>query len=193
MALEKFKSSNGEKGFSVLEAIIATGLMAGALVSLGQMFAISVANNRSARTGSYSTMLAQQKMEQLRGLTWGFDTLGLPMSDTTTNTAAPTETPTGGTGLSPSPQGTLTSRMSGWVDYVDAAGNVLGGGTTVPPNALYIRRWAIEPLPTNPNNTIVIHVLVTTKPSRGAADADNSTVRLRDEARLVTVKTRKAQ
>ena len=33
-------------------------------------------------------MLAQQKMEQLRGLTWGFDTVGLPVSDYSTDTTA---------------------------------------------------------------------------------------------------------
>jgi Tfp pilus assembly protein PilV len=82
------RSCGDECGFSLLEAIIASGLMAGALAALGQMFAISVANNRSARAASYATVLAQQKMEQLRGLTWGFETLGLPISDTTSNTAA---------------------------------------------------------------------------------------------------------
>jgi type II secretory pathway pseudopilin PulG len=169
---------NDEHGFSLLEAITAIGLMAGALVALGQMFAISVANNRSTRAVSYATVLAQQKMEQLRGLTWGFDTLGQPISDTTSDTAAPAETPTGGTGLSPSPAGTLTSSTDGWVDYVDQSGNALGGGTALPPGTVYIRRWAVEPLPSNPADTIIIQVFVTT----GVASGD---------ARLISVKTRK--
>jgi type II secretory pathway pseudopilin PulG len=167
-----------ERGFSLLEALIASGLMAGALAALGQMFAISVANNRSARAASYATVLAQQKMEQLRALTWGFDVLDLPITDTTSNTAAPVETPTGGTGLGPSPAGTLTSNTGGWVDYVDQSGNALGGGTALPPGAVYIRRWAVHPLPSNPADTIVIHVFVTTRVGRG-------------EARLISVKTRK--
>jgi type II secretory pathway pseudopilin PulG len=167
-----------ECGFSLLEAIVASGLMAGALAALGQMFAISVANNRSARAASYATVLAQQKMEQLRGLTWGFDALGMPISDITSNTAAPVETPTGGTGLSQSPVGTLASNTDGWVDYVDQAGNVLGGGTGLRPGAVYVRRWAIQPLPSNPADTIVIHVFVMTLVGRG-------------EARLIGLKTRK--
>jgi type II secretory pathway pseudopilin PulG len=174
------RSGEDESGFSLLEAIIASGLMAGALAALGQMFAISVANNRSARAASYATVLAQQKMEQLRGLTWGFDTLGLPISDTTSNTAAPVETPTGGTGLSLSPAGTLTSNTDGWVDYVDQSGNALGSGTTLPPGTVYIRRWAVEPLPSSPADTIVLHVFVTTRVGRG-------------EARLISLKTRKMQ
>lgn len=184
---------NSQRGFSILEVTIATGIMAGALVTLAQMFAVSVANNKSARSLSYTTILAEQKMEQLRGLEWGFDNLGLPMSDTSTNTAAPIETASGGTGLSVSPHGTLTANTSGWVDYIDQFGNILGGGVTPMANTVYIRRWAIEPLPTNPNNTLIIHVLVTKRPSRGSADNDGSTVRLPDEARLVSVKTRKAQ
>jgi len=77
-SLKRVRSSGRENGCSLLEAVLATRLMAGALTSLGQMFAISVANSRSARAGSYATVLAQQKLEQLRGLTWSFDSLGRP-------------------------------------------------------------------------------------------------------------------
>jgi hypothetical protein len=136
-------------------------------------------------------VLAQQKMEQLRGLTWGFDVLGLPTTDTATDTTKFPETG-GGTGLSPSPQNTLQQNVVGYVDYLDAKGNSLGGATAaVPVNAVYIRRWMIEPLPTNPNNTIVIQVLVTRHRNRGAADS-GSVMRLPDEARIISVKTRKA-
>ena len=191
--MARFNSSNSEAGFSLLEAIIATGLMAGALASLGQMFALSISNNVTARSGTYATVLAEQKMEQLRGLTWGFDTLGLPISDTSTNTALAVESPTGGTGLSPSPANALTSRVAGYVDYLDQFGNIIGGGTTLPAKTIYIRRWSIEPLPVNPNNTLILQVLVTKRVNRGTADSDGSVRRLRDEARLMSVKTRKAQ
>jgi hypothetical protein len=50
----------------------------------------------------------------------------------------------------------------------------------------------VEPLPTNPNNTLILQVLVTRRQDRGVADA-GSVARLPDEARLVTVKTRKTQ
>ena len=49
----------------------------------------------------------------------------------------------------------------------------------------------IEPLPTNPNNTIVLQVLVTRHRNRGTADS-GSVIRLPDEARIITAKTRKA-
>ena len=190
-SLKPIRLRHGEAGFSLLETVVATGILAGALAALGQMFAVSVANNHSARSGSYATVLGEQKMEQLRGLTWGFDTLGLPNTDSTTDTAAAVEIPTG-TGLSPSPGGTLTSNIAGYVDYVDRFGNMLGGGETIPPRAGYIRRWSVEPLPQSPNNTLVLQVLVTQRANRGSADANRTTQRLPDEARLVSVKTRKA-
>lgn len=191
MARSRFNSAEG--GFSIVEVIFATGIMATALVALAHMFAVSVKNNIDARTGTYATTLAEQKMEQLRGLTWGFDILGLPLSDVSTDTTLPVESPAGGTGLSPSPPGTLLRNTPGWVDFVDQWGNILGGGITMPPRTVYIRRWSVEPLPTNPNNTLVIQVLVTKRLDRGSADSAGSTQRLSNEARLMSMKTRKAQ
>jgi hypothetical protein len=135
-------------------------------------------------------VLAQQKVEQLRALTWGFDMFGVPLSDTTTDTAVSPERPTGGTGLTPASSPTLQGNVPGYVDYLDANGRQLGGGATIPGGAVWIRRWAIEALPTNPHNTLIIQVLVTRRQDRGVADA-GSVARMPDEARVVTVKTRK--
>lgn len=170
-----------------------------ALVSLAQLFAYSTRANFSSRSNTYAALLAQQKMEQLRGLTWGFDPVGLPVSDVTTDTSnapaatgCPTPSPGGGSGLAPSPWGTLQQNTAGWVDYVDQNGCVLGGGAAAPAGAIYIRRWSVEPLPTNPNNTLILQVLVTRNPNRGAADAGN-VARMPEEARLMSVKTRKTK
>jgi prepilin-type N-terminal cleavage/methylation domain-containing protein len=191
MALAKYRS-NSQSGFSLIETLVATTLLAFALTSLAELFAVSAKNNSVARNGTFTSILAAQKLEQLRGLTWGFDVLGLPMSDTATDTAVSPELTTGGTGLAPSPSNTLQGNVNGYVDYVDAYGVQLGGGTVVPANTAYIRRWLIEPLPTNPNNTLVIQVLATRRLDRGTSDA-GSVARLPEEARLITVKTRKAQ
>jgi type II secretory pathway pseudopilin PulG len=190
-------SSNRESGFSLIEVLIATGLLAFALVSVAQLFALSTRNNVAARYSTLSSMLAEQKMEQLRALTWGFDLLNLPLSDLSSNTAAFEATGecaaanTGaGVGLTPSPGNTLQANVNGYVDYVDENGCGLGGGTVIPANTVYIRRWSVEPLPTNPNNTIILQVLVTPRFDRGVAD-EGSVTRLPDEARLISVKTRK--
>ena len=88
---------------------------------------------------------------------------------------------------------TLTTNTNGYVDYIDRFGAILGGGTTPPASTVYIRRWSIDPLPTNPNGTIVIQVMVTRSLNRGLADQTGSTQRLKDEARIMSIKTRKAQ
>ena len=60
-----------EHGFSLLEVVMAAGLVAGAFAALAQVLAMSLASNMSARSGSTATVLAVQKMEQLRALPWG--------------------------------------------------------------------------------------------------------------------------
>jgi hypothetical protein len=172
--------------------MVATTLLATAVVTLAQLFALSTQTNVASRSTTYASVLAEQKLEELRALAWGFDTQGLALSDTTTNTAVSPETPTGGKGLSPSSSTSLQENTPGFVDYIDAYGNKLGTGANPPDNAIYTRRWSITPLPTNPNNTLVIQVLVTRHRTRGAAD-QGSVNRLPDEARIITVRTRKAQ
>ena len=192
MGLAKSRSSDSAAGFSLVEVLIATMLLATALVMLAQLFALSTQSNIGARNTTYTAVLAQQKLEELRALTWGFDTQGLPISDTSTNTAVSPETPAGGTGLAPSPSGTLGANTDGYVDYVGQFGNKLGGGAAPPANTVYVRRWSVEPLPSNPNNTLILQVLVFRNRDRGTANDGAGRV-MPDEARLVTVKTRKSQ
>jgi prepilin-type N-terminal cleavage/methylation domain-containing protein len=179
-----------ERGFSLLEVLVATTIMAVALTTLAQLFVMSTNANMGAKSTTYAAVLAQQKMEQLRGLAWGFDSLGLPVTDISTDISVIPEQPAGGTGLSPG--GSLGRNVRGYCDFVDRNGTSLGTGTAPVNGTVYIRRWTVEPLPTNPNNTIVLQVLVTRSSNRGAADTATGTGRLPDEARIISVKTRKA-
>jgi hypothetical protein len=127
-------------------------------------------------------------------LTWGFDLQGqgLPLSDTTSNLAVYPPTQNGG-GMNPSPTDSLEQNTAGFVDFLDANGAWVGTGTTTPAAATYIRRWSIQPLPTNPNNTLVLQVLVTPVSSEAARVASAFTrTRMAGDALLITVKTRKA-
>ena len=187
-----FKCSDNEAGFTLAETLVATAILATSLVGLAQLLAISVSTNSSARANTFATVLAEQKLEQLRALTWGFDSLGLPLSDLTTDTTVVPQAANGGTGLTPSPGGTLISNVAGYVDYLDVYGKSLGGGGNPPANTIYTRRWSVEPLPTNPNDTIIIQVLVSKKTNRGSADSGNAG-RMPNEARIMCIKTRKAQ
>src|SRR4051812_18004760 len=177
MALAKFFSTaerralrSGAAGFSLLEVLFATSLLTASIVGLAQLFAVSTRTNAAAKSTTFAALLAEQKMEQLRGLTWGFDSLGLPLTDTSTNITVVPETIGGGKGLTPSPSLTLGQNTAGVCDFLDKYGNSLGGGTTPPATTAYIRRWSVEPLPTNPNNTVVLQVLVTRSRNRGSAD-----------------------
>jgi hypothetical protein len=133
-------SSRSEAGFSLVETIVATALLATAVVTLAQLFAVAVRRNLASRDTTYATILAVQKLEELREIAWDAD-------------------------------------QGGAVDYIDQFGRTLGGGGTPPANAVYTRRWVVQPLPADPDNTLIIQVLVG---------------RQREAARLVTVKTRNA-
>jgi type II secretory pathway pseudopilin PulG len=191
LAKSNSRHSN-EAGFSLLETMVATLLLATGLVATAQMFALATRGNIAAQRSTYTATLAQEKMEQLRGLTWGFDAVGLPIQDYTTNISV--EPPADdGLGLQPSPDNALSANVAGYVDYVDRAGNTLGGGPFPPANTTFVRRWSVEPLPTNPNNTLIFQVLVFALGDR-ADDGEGAVLnRVRDETRLVSVKTRKSR
>jgi len=172
--------------------MVATLLLATAVVSVAHLFVLATRSNLSAQRQTYASTLAQEKMEQLRGLAWGYDDVGLPISDYSTDLAVDPPDPDDGVGLAPSPGNALAANVNGYVDYLDRYGRSLGGGETVPVNTVYVRRWSVEPLPTNPNNTLILQVLAFSVGDR--PDTDGPVLDLgRDEGRLVSVKTRKAR
>jgi prepilin-type N-terminal cleavage/methylation domain-containing protein len=188
----KFYSSS--RGFSLVEVLISMGLLTAVSLGVAQLFALSTRANVIAKGATSTTAMAQQKLEQLRGLTWGFDLegLGLPLSDTSTNLSV--DPPAhNGSGLNPSPGDSLEQNTAGFVDFLDGNGVWVGTGSTPPGSAVYVRRWSIQPLPTNPNNTLVIQVLVTPVTSEAARVASAFTrTRMAGDALLVTVRARKA-
>ena len=157
------RSSFNSRGFSLVEVVVDMGILTAVALGVAQLFAASTRVNVMARSQTSTTMLAEQKLEQIRSLTWGFDTNGegLPVSDTSTDmTVYPTTQ--GGSGLNPSPADSLEHNTEGFVDFVDAGGAWVGTGGTAPATAVYIRRWSIRTIPTNPNNKNSI--LNTSKP-----------------------------
>ena len=189
-------SFNSQRGFSLVEVVISLGILAGVSLGVAQLFAASTNANRVARNRTSTTVMAVQKMEQLRSLDWGFDLQGqgLPVTDTTTNLAVYPHQDNG-SGLNPSPSDTLLQNTPGYVDYLDANGAWVGTGANPTAGAVYLRRWAIIPLPTNPNNTLILQVLVTSVADEARLDLSNLSRRPRQlgDALLISVKTRKAQ
>jgi prepilin-type N-terminal cleavage/methylation domain-containing protein len=179
------------RGFSLLEVVVATAILTIGASSLAQLATIAARANASAGSTTTAVLLAQAKMEQLRGLVWALDAQGAPIGDVTTDVSAMPAAPSGGVGLSPSPSDALARNEPGYCDFVDGAGRSLGGGAAPPAGTAYIRRWAIAPMPAFADRTLILQVLVVRARHTGA-DAAGQSRRLPDEARLVGAKTRKA-
>jgi prepilin-type N-terminal cleavage/methylation domain-containing protein len=183
-----------DAGFSLPEALVAIAILSTAAISLAHLLVTSARANLSSRKTTRAVILAEQKIAQLRALAWTIDDGGETVSDLGSNLAAfaatgpcPSASAGAAVGLTPSPPGTLAANVDGYVDYVDARGCGLGGGSSPPAGAAYARRWSIgRPGGTD---TLIFEVLVTSRvagAAGGSASAPPS-----DEARLVAAKARR--
>lgn len=92
-----------DRGFSLLEAIVATAIVTSGLMALAQLTILATRANAASRAAATATMLAVDKMEQLRACAWTVDVAGLPVSDAA---------------LQSSPSGTLDADVDGFFDRV---------------------------------------------------------------------------
>jgi hypothetical protein len=106
-------------------------------------------------------------MEQLLALRYGDST-----SDTTDVMTFPAN-PVGGTGLSIGGSSNPAAPAAGYVDWLTADGNLLGGGVNAPQTWFYERVWQVTQF--SPNVKL-ISVSVTTKWAFGKANLPRSTV-----------------
>ena len=169
-------------GFSLVEALVATAIVVTVVASLAQLVAGAAASARASRRALTATLAASAKVEQLRGLAWGYDADGTPVSDVTSDTTVTPPRSSGGRGLSPSPPGVLGRPVDGWTDYLDARGEALGGGGAPPDGAVFARRWAVTPLDLADALLIAVCVLPSRAGPAGgepAPDVCMTTVRVR--------------
>ena len=154
-----------ERGTTLIETMIALTVLLIAmsgLLSLAGMSSRTTENNGhlAARTAED----AQDKMEQLLGLTYG---------DTTSDTAVFPATNAGGTGMSVGGSVNLAAPSAGYVDWLAADGSLLGGGTAPPADWFYERAWQITAF----SPTVkLITITVTTRWAFGKANLPTSTV-----------------
>lgn len=186
---ENSEADPRHRGFSLIEALIALALLALVLGSVGQLAVAAVVANGEARHVSALTAAALEKMEQLRGLAWGYDDLGMPVSDTTSDVSVFPPRPAGGRGLLPSPEGTLDADTPGYVDYLAANGSWTGNAFLPGSGSIYVRRWAVSPLAACPGDGLVLRVragrLAVDPPSGGLPGP-----RLASETVLITIRIR---
>jgi type II secretory pathway pseudopilin PulG len=178
-----------DRGFSLVEALFATTILTIGIGAVSQLALVAVRANHDAASTTRTTVLASQKMEQLRALAWTFDASGATLSDTSTDTAVTPERPAGGTGLRPSGPDVLAQNTTGYCDFLDATGRIVGGGTRAPASATFVRRWSIEQV-SAATDVLVIQVLAMPTATSGAT---SSGPRRPGEVRLVQIKGRKAR
>jgi len=182
-------------GFTLIEVLVAIALLVAIAVGMAQLAAIATGAMRASREQTSTVILAAAKMDQLRALTLSYEPIriepAIPMTDLATNVSHPTFA-RDGPGLRPSPSGTLAANVPPYVDYLDEAGTWVGNDSEPPPGAAFIRRWAIVPLPADPDRTLVLQVLVTTVHLDRSRSPGSWRQRTGPEALLVSVRTRRS-
>jgi prepilin-type N-terminal cleavage/methylation domain-containing protein len=157
------RHARGQSGFTLVETLIALGLLAAVSAGIAHLFAITLRAGAAARESTLMTVLAASRLEQLLSLDWcmavGAAPPAVPRSDVTTDLSRDPAGP-GGPGLAEAPAGALDADTAGWVDYLDRHGRWAGTVPGVPRSAVYVRRWAVRHLPGPPDDVLALQVLV---------------------------------
>lgn len=151
-------------GFTLIETLVATGLIVTAVAGLAQLFALSVRFTRDSGQFGVALVGAQDKLELLRASAFGYDGDGAPVTDAS---------------LSASPPDSLETDLPGYVDWLDDLGHARGTAD----GASYVRRWRVSVIAADDPEAIAIDVCVFRLPGRNTApshaDACLATIRVR--------------
>jgi hypothetical protein len=137
------------RGFTLVETLIATGVLVTAIAGLAQLFALSMRFTRDSGQFGAALVAAQDKLESLRSLTYGYDDAGHPLTDPR---------------LEVSPPASLAESTGAYHDWLDSAGRV-----AAEQGAMLVRRWRISEIAMDDPAAIAIEVCVFAAP---AADRD---------------------
>ena len=114
-------------GFSLIESLIGSAMVAGAIVMLASIAEIGATRSSSARRTMSALVLAQSKLEELRTAPFDFAADGSRVD---------------GEALAPSPEGSLRVDTPGWVELLDRFGAAAADRQPLH----YRRRWSVRPL-----------------------------------------------
>jgi type II secretory pathway pseudopilin PulG len=144
------RAFNTADGFSLLEALIAATLLAGAIAGLAQLVTRAAEQAGRAARVTVATTLAQSKLEQLRAAAFQFDVNGARLDDVA---------------LALSAGDALRRDAPPHVEALGRFGEVLPQETT----PTYVRRWSVATAPNDPD-TVIVAVCVL--PATHARQAD---------------------
>lgn len=151
-----------ERGFTLFETLVATGILVTALAGIAQLFILSSQMTLRANAAGAALSAAQDKLEVLSGLAFDYDSAGNAVTDPR---------------LQPSPEDSLDKDLAPYVDWIDPS----GARSTTPDDAVFVRRWRVSPIAGTPDS-IAVEVCVFRMPAGPtalSADVCLSTVRAR--------------
>lgn len=152
------RASHRQKGFGLIESIVAAALLSVTLAGLAPLFLQAARSAADGRRAPVALAAASSKLEQLLALSWTYDASGAPLSDVASDTSRDPPAPAGGTGLSVSPTNSLSRSADGFVDYLDTSGRSVG--STPATGAVFSRRWLISPWPSATSDALLIRVCI---------------------------------
>lgn len=65
------RSARSDRGFSLVEVLVANVILAVGVLSVAQLFTVAIASNITAARRTEAAILASQKLEELRAMPWG--------------------------------------------------------------------------------------------------------------------------
>jgi type II secretory pathway pseudopilin PulG len=152
-------------GFTLLETVIATGILVTALAGIAQLFVLAMRTAGASGAHGVALVAAQAKLETLRSLQLAYGSAGERLTDPA---------------LEASPSQSLLEDTTDYFDALDEAGAVVAGEEA---DAQFTRRWAITPIDRREPQAVVIEVCVFRSPADGvgpvSAEACLATIRSR--------------
>lgn len=156
------KTAGQERGFSLVEVMVAIVILTVGLLSLAQMMVLATNSNSLSGRMTSASALAKEQLERLKATPFYTDVAARTRS-------VPLQA-----------GGSLTDSVAGYVQYFDSDGQPLNGAA----NALYEVRWQVTTVPT----TMPLEMLridVRCMPAAGAG----SQFAVIGEARFTTFRT----
>lgn len=158
MRIHAVKSSSPQAlrniaGFTLLETVIATGILVTALAGIAQLFVLTLRTTRESGSHGVALVAAQAKLEALRALQLAYGAAGERLTDPA---------------LEASPPASLLADTADYFDTLDETGGVI---VDEEGEAVFARRWAITPLDRLEPQAVVIEVCVLRAPADGVAPA----------------------